>query len=119
MEKLTVNGKVYPVKELTWKFLVILDKEGIDVERVSGVAALNMFVAYCGDMTPQEAEEEINAHVLNGGNLNELVDTYNKALTDSGFFRRVLGLSANKEEEVEEKATESKKESTKAKKASE
>lgn len=119
MEKFTVNEKVYFVKELDWAFLVECDKEGIDSNRITGAAALNMFVAYCSGLDPKEAQKEINEHVLKGGSLPELVEIYNKALTESGFFRRIMGLPEESEETVAEETEEAPKKEPKAKKASE
>lgn len=119
MEKLKVNGKVYPIKELDWEYLVVCDMEGINANRISGVAGLTMFVAYCSGLDREEAGKEINDHVMNGGSLPELVDLYKKTLSESGFFRRLLGQTEDSEETVEEETEESPKKNTKAKKVSE
>ena len=47
------------------------------------------------------------------------LDLYQKTLSESGFFRRLLGQTEDSEETVEEETEESPKKNTKAKKVSE
>ena len=115
MERFTLNKRVYEVKELNFEYLVMLDKNDVKVSNISGIAAINCFVAYCGDMTEKQASDEISAHVVSGGRLEDIVDVYAKALEESGFFRALMEQTAERQENVEEKNPETSKKSKRVK----
>lgn len=113
MEKFTVNGNTYHVPDLDFTYLVMLDKNDIKLSNITGLAALNCFVAFCGNITESEAAKEISAHIINGGTITEVSEAYNKAVTESAFFRALLEEDENQTEMVEETT-----EKTSAKKSS-
>ena len=103
MEKVVVNSKVYSVeKELDFNYLVMLDKNDVDVSKMAGLAGVNCFLAYISGMSEEEAANEISLHVINGGTLNDIIDSYGKALEESGFFRKLMEQAEKKQEEVEQ-----------------
>lgn len=105
MEKFTINGKVYFAKELDFEYLVMLDKNGVSVSNVTGVAAINCFLAYCSGMDETRAAKEISQHVINGGKLGDVVEIYAKKLEESDFFRALMEQTTEPQEEVEAKPT--------------
>lgn len=102
MEKMTINGKVYPIPELDFDFLVQLDLNGVEPKNLGGIAGLNVFVSYVVGVDAKEASKLISAYVMNDGKMEELFDVYNNALTESGFFRKVLELDEENETEQTE-----------------
>lgn len=103
MEKFTVNGKAYFAKDLDFEFLVVLDKNGISTDKIAGLAAVNCFLAYCGNITEEQASKEISAHMIAGGTLDSIVDVYSKCLQESDFFRAILGrVESEQTEETED-----------------
>lgn len=113
MGRFTLNGKVVYTKELDFAYLVELDKRGIEVSNVAGVAALNCFVAFCTGMSEKQASDEISLHIINGGKLTDITDVYVKELEESGFFRALIQQTAERQEEVEEKSEKTTKRSVK------
>lgn len=103
MEKFTINGKSYFAKDLDFEYLVMLDKNGVSVNNVTGLAAINCFVSYCSGMDETSAAKEISQHVIGGGKLADVVDIYAKKLKESDFFRALMEQTENETEEVEEK----------------
>ena len=101
MEKFTLNGKVYYAKDLDFAYLVELDKNGISMENMTGVAALNCFVAFCTGKTAKDASNEISLHIINGGDMEELTTAYIKKIEESDFFRAILGRNQESETETE------------------
>jgi N-glycosylase/DNA lyase len=107
MIQFTINKKVYYVeKELDFKYLVMLDKNGIKVTNVAGLAAVNCFLAYVSGMPEEIAANEISQHVINGGKLDDIVNAYAKALEESGFFRALMEQAEERQAEVEQTETE-------------
>jgi hypothetical protein len=66
------------------------------------MAGLNVFVAYVVGVDAKEASKLISAYIMNDGEIEELFDTYNNALTESGFFRKILELDEENETEQTE-----------------
>ena len=102
MEKFTVNGKAYFAKDLDFEFLVSLDKNGVALDKIGGLAAVNCFLAYCGNITEEQASKEISAHMIAGGKLDNIVDVYSKCLQESDFFRAILGRVEDEQTETAE-----------------
>lgn len=117
MEKFTVNGKAYFAKDLDFEFLVMLDKNGISPDKITGLAAVNCFLAYCGNMTEEKASKEISAHVISGENLEKIIDVYSECLQESDFFRAVLGRVEDEQTEETENNGETQKAPRKRSKA--
>lgn len=114
MEKFTVNGKAYFVKDLDFEYLVELDKHDIKVTNITGMAAVNCFFAYCSGMDEKQASDEISKHIINGGTLEDIVGAYAKALEDSGFFRALMEQTKKEQEKVESSAPKATKKNSKA-----
>lgn len=103
MEKFTVNGKTYVVsKELDFSFMVMLDKNDIKPTNMAGFAAANCFLAFVSGMTEGQASDEITEHIKNGGNLDDILGAYAKALESSGFFRALMEQAEKGQKEVGE-----------------
>lgn len=102
MEKFEVNGKTYFARDLDFEFLVTLDKNGVSMEKIGGLAAVNCFLAFCGRMSEDKASKEITGHMINGGTLDGIVEIYTKCLQESDFFRAILGRVENEQTETAE-----------------
>lgn len=117
--KFTINNKVYFPKDLDFNFLCVLDKHDIDVNHMAGMAAVGCFLAYCGNMTEEEANKEISEHVKNGGSIEDVFNAYKDCIEESGFFRALMEQAAKGQKEMEETAAESTKKSRKKETVSE
>jgi hypothetical protein len=85
----TINGKEYTAKPLTYNFLCDMEDNGISIDEVDKkpMKLGRMYLAFCGNMRPEAAGEEIEAHVIAGGNLNGFFDAMTTAINTCGFFR--------------------------------
>lgn len=85
----TVNGKEYKAKELTYNALCRLEDFGVSMSDVQAKAFsfIRGYIAYCGDIGPEEAGKEIEAHVVKTGNLDAVSNAIEKAVENSGFFQ--------------------------------
>lgn len=98
MEKFTINNRVYQAKEIDFNFICMLEVEGIPLTRIgkSFMNVYKVYVAYCMDADTEIAGNEINQHMINGGNLNELTEILSRKMDESDFFQ---ALKANPETE--------------------
>lgn len=116
MIKFTVNEKTYVLnEELNFKFLVMLDKNDIKVTNMTGLATVNCFLAFVGNMDEDQASEEISQHVIKGGKLDDVYTAYKQALEESGFFRSLMEQAETGQKEVEETDKETPKKTRKVK----
>lgn len=117
MNTMTINGRVYPAKELDFNFLCELGDHGIGMDEmeVKIFPVLRAYVAWCIGTDVKTAGDEINLHIMNGGSLDTISDAFAKAGEESGFFRNL-----NKQQTVQtETTTTSKKHTKKTEEASE
>lgn len=108
-----INGNVYPVREMDFNFICFLGDEGIDMSELGTkkLKAMRAYLAFCGDITPMEAGNEINEHFINGGDITELSEAFETAGEESRFFTAILKEEPEKkpEEKPEEKPKRTKK----------
>lgn len=85
----TINGKEYKAKTLTYNFLCDMEDNGIPVEEIDRkpMKLGRMYLAFCGNMRPENAGNEIEAHITSGGDMSELFNAMTEAINSSGFFR--------------------------------
>ncbi len=103
MDVFTINGKTYQAKDVDFEFLVRMDKAGVPIENISGIAALNLYLSFCAGITEAQASYEISQHFIKGGNLDGIGEAYGEKMTESDFFRSIMG--TNQATEPEESKT--------------
>jgi len=113
MENFVINGTTYRARDIDFGFLVELDKAGVDLDNIMGVAAINCYLTYCSGMNEQQAANEITQHIIKGGSMDDLGKTYGQKVAESDFFRTLMGTAQN--QGTEEKSEPDSKETTKKK----
>lgn len=100
-----VNGKQYRAKEFDFNLLCDLEDQGLSLEDIDSkpMSLIRTYLAFCGNMSKEEAGKEIEAHLIGGGKFTDVVDAMSEQMQDSGFFR-----SLNKETEAAEDETSTK-----------
>lgn len=112
--KVTINNKKYDVPELTFRHFTKMEEQGFSIiEALQKKQIMLMAMGFTCAVTGadrDEAEKLLEQHVLGGGNVNDIVSAFSKAIADSDFFKRMLGLDkkAEQNEETETKKTEEK-----------
>ena len=103
MNTFTVNNKTYPAKELSFNVMCEFEDRGIQIESMEGkpLKLAREYLAICGDMTSEKAGAEIEAHVVNGGDISTLYDAMSEAMEQSGFFRALAETQPEEPETVE------------------
>ena len=111
-EKFTINNRVIQAKEIDFNFVCMLEVEGIELARMgkSFMNIIKVYVSYCMGVDSDVAGNEINQHMINGGNLNELTEILSKKMDESDFFHAMQKSSEEENPATEEKNTKKDKE---------
>ena len=105
METFKLNGHVYKAKEVDFNFAAMLGENGIALPEMTKkiLPALRVYVAYCMSAPDLElAGNEINMHIINGGNLEDITNVFVEKINESDFFRALSNKTV--EEGTETKA---------------
>lgn len=85
----TVNGKKYPVKEFDFNMVCELEEMGVSIDDLGKkpMSVLRAYVGACMNMDKDEAGKEIEEHMINVGNFDEIFEIISYEVENSGFFR--------------------------------
>ena len=100
-----VNGKSYRAKEFDFNLLCDLEDQGLSLEDIDRkpMSLIRTYLAFCGNLSKEQAGKEIEAHLENGGKFNDVVEAMSEQMSNSGFFRSLQ--QANEETEGTETST--------------
>lgn len=89
MKTFEVNGKSYKAKAFDFNLVCDLEDMGISMSTASDKPSsmARAYFAICANMSKEDAGKEIEEHVKNGGNLNDVMITMSEELEKSDFFR--------------------------------
>lgn len=98
--KITLNGKEYKIKDVTFDDMCELEDLGLSLPTIKSkpLTSFRALVSfYCG-ISLETATKEIEEHFKNGGNFDLYVDLVER-LTQSGFFRLISAEQGTTESE--------------------
>ena len=90
-----INNKEYEVPQLGFKDMVAMEDMGFSIidlfqnQKVFSVATA--FVGICAGCKREEAERLIEQHIMGGGSLDSIYESFTLAVERSGFFKKLLG----------------------------
>ena len=86
-----VNGKRYTAKEFDFNLLCDLEEQGLSLEDIDKkpMSLIRTYLAFCGNITKEEAGKEIEKHLISGGKFTDVVEAMSEQMQDSGFFRAI------------------------------
>lgn len=95
----TLNNRRYEAREFDFNLICDLQEMGIDILEMSGIKnnplpTIRAYTSLCVGADKEIAGEEIQAHVLNGGGFDEIMQAMQKKMEESDFFQAL-----NKESE--------------------
>lgn len=101
MKKIVLNGQTYNIPEITFEQICRLEENGVYLLNMNrkdrNVATmLRGIVAWIMDAEPEVASATIQAHLENGGRIDEILVAVREAMEESGFF----GNQARQEEQA-------------------
>lgn len=102
MRTFTVNGVEYNAKPFDFNLLCNFEEMGISVGTLvtKPNVAMRAYLAVCGNMNIEKSGEEINAHIVSGGLLDELAEAMNNAMDESDFFQQMVRKAAEAAKEM-------------------
>ena len=85
----TINGKKYDAREMDFNFICKLEDEGMALEEfdTKTVKFLRAYFSFCSGLKPEDAGTELTAHVIAGGDLDELSSAMFESGEQSGFLQ--------------------------------
>ena len=103
--KVKINNKTYTVAELKIEDYLKMEEQGISIleafqKRQTMLVAM-AFTCVVTGLERDDAAELLNQHVLGGGNILDIVAAFNKAISESDFFKRMLGANQKAEKKAE------------------
>lgn len=101
VNRFNVNGVTYTAKPFSFMTMVNLNKAGIPLAKFGTMelALINAYFAICADLDEEEAAKEIEAHVINGGELSDISNAMSKEMEESDFFRSISSRAQKNERE--------------------
>lgn len=95
MKNVTINGKEYDVPELDNNAIIELADNGLDIfsksfKKKSTLSAARAIIAWIEGIDVEDAGEEMQNHIINGGDLQELLEAFNTAIGESGFINALM-----------------------------
>lgn len=105
----TINGKRYVARPLTFNAVCELEDLGVSLQEMptKTMSTARAYLAICSNLNKIEAGDEIEAHVLAGGKIDEIFEIFTSEINESGFFQK---LRTNQEENLQAEGTEAPKE---------
>lgn len=106
MSTFTLNGNSVVAKKFDFNALCELDNYGVSIQDMTNkpFAFIRAYIAYSMGLSLDDAGNEVEKHIENGGKLDEMFRIINKELEESGFFRALQ----NEPEEIQKETPTSK-----------
>lgn len=91
MKSIVLNGQSYDIPEMTFEQICRLEENGVYLLNLNrkdrNVASmLRGIVAWIMDAEPEVASATIQAHLENGGRIDDILVAVREAMENSGFF---------------------------------
>ena len=106
MRTVHINGKTYQGAELTFNNVCRMEEMDAPITLGAKVSFSLMrgYLALCMNTSKENAGEELEKHINNGGNFDELSEAMADAIETSDFFRNLQKTETTEITEVETEA---------------
>lgn len=104
----TINGKRYPAKPFDFNTVCDLESSGISLSEMTKkpMSMVRAYFALCFGGSTEDAGKELQQHVINGGNFNDVFNVMGDEMNESDFFQ---ALNKEQGEEDQKMATQTEK----------
>lgn len=104
MNLFKLNGKSIVAKPFDFNLVCDLEDMGVSLDDLfkKPMSMVRAYVSACVGCAPEVAGEEMEAHIISGGNFQEIIDMIAKLLEESDFFR-ALGQNGEKKSSASKK----------------
>lgn len=103
--KFTINGKEYTGAKYSYNTACALEEYGVSVASLQKKpqSSARAYLAISGNMDLEDAGDEIEQHIINGGDVNDLFACLMSELDKSGFFKNLVERVKKIDEDEEKK----------------
>lgn len=107
MKTFKVNGRDYIAREFDFNLVCDLEDMGLSMEAMADkpMSMVRAYFGICSGLSRDEAGKEMEAHLIGGGNLDDVMDAMSEKLEKSDFFQN---LSKTEKTEVTENQSKKK-----------
>lgn len=86
-----LNGKLYHAKAFDFNMMCDLEEIGISLEDADKkpMSLIRTYIAMCMNANKEYAGKEIEAHLVNGGTFDDIMDVMKEEMEKSDFFRSI------------------------------
>ena len=105
MRTFTINGKRYNAKPFDFNTVCDLEDNGVPLQEMRNkpMSMVRAYFALCYNGSKEDAGAEIQAHVIGGGNFNDLYKVMGDEMNDSDFFQALSKAQDEETPKVEKK----------------
>ncbi len=106
MRTFVINGKRYNAKPFDFNTVCNLEDNGVPLSEMTKkpMSMVRAYVALCMNGNKEKAGEEIQAHVIGGGNFNDVYNVMGEEMNESDFFQALNKKTDEEDPEMEKKA---------------
>lgn len=103
--KFTINGKEYEGAKYNFNTSCLFEELGVNIADIGKkpMGLMRAYLAISSGMDVEEAGNEIEQHLINGGNLVDIQNVLGEEMNNSGFFKSLLEKVTTTEETQEKK----------------
>lgn len=107
MKSFTVNGVTYTAKDFNFNTVCDLEDLGVSLSDLGNkpMAMIRAYLTICSGRDAEFAGEQIEQHIINGGNFEDMMQVISEKMEESGFFRALQSRTENNPTEGEETQT--------------
>lgn len=107
--RFTINNVTYTAKPFDFDMVCELEDMGVSFEKIDKLplGLIRAYFAICAGVSKEQAATQIQAHLVNGGKLDDITDPMAKEMNDSDFFRS-MAMSAPENEKQTASKTQGK-----------
>ena len=105
MRTFTINGKRYNAKPFDFNTVCDLEDNGVSLQEMQKkpMSMVRAYFALCFNGSKDEAGAEIQAHVIAGGDFNDLYNVMGEEMNESDFFQALSKKTSEEAPKVEKK----------------
>lgn len=105
MKTFTVNKKEYKAKPFDFNLVCDLEDMGISMREMNKKQMVTMraYFALCAGISNEQAGKEMEAHIIAGGNFEEISTALNEEMDKSDFFRALIKTAEEEDTENQTK----------------
>lgn len=101
-----INNKSYKAEPFSFNTICQLEELGLQLADIEtkGMSVFRAWVAICIGSDLDTAGKEIEAHCINGGDIAELMEEFEKTVETSGFFQALTKTAEEAPQEAPKKS---------------